>query len=89
MGEKGATGKGSVGEEVVLDLPQGVDCSIAVIADTIYPSIWRWNGVISAAHLTGASARRGLCHRWSACGHIASLPVNNVLYSRPSFLVFI
>ena len=89
MGEKGAAGKGSVGEEVVLDLPQGVDCSIAVMADTTYPSIWRWNGVISVVHLTGAFAMRGLCHKWTACGDIASLPVNNVLYCRSSFLVFI
>ena len=90
MGEMAATGKGSAGEEVVLDFL--FKELIVQLLQSRTPHIRAFgagNGVISAMHLTGASARRGLCHRWIVCGHIASLPVNNVLHCKPSFLIFI
>ena len=90
MEEMAATGKGSAGEEVVLDfLAKELIVQLLRSRTPHIRAFGAGNGVISIMHLTGASARRGLCHRWIACSHIVSLPVDNVLHCKPSFLIFI
>ena len=90
MGEMAATGKGFAVGEVVLDLlAKGLMVQLLRSRTPHIRAFGAWKELIAVMHLTGASARRGLCHRWIGCGYIVSLPVNNVLHSKPGFLIFI
>ena len=83
-------GKGSAEEVVVLDfLAKELIVPLLQSRTPHTRAFGVGNGVTFIMHLTGASARRGLCHRWIVCGHIALLPVNNVLHCKPSFLISI